>query len=971
MHLLQLSKSQSVLLVAIHHIVADGWSMGVLVRELAVLYNAYAQSAGKKAAGDLLAPASLSELPVQYADYAVWQRAWLSGGELERQEAYWQAQLADVPPLLDLPLDHARPPVQRFRGAWVSETVAADLSGKLRELASGAGATLFMVLLAAFKVLVARHTGREDVVIGTPIAGRRRTELEGLIGFFLNTLVLRSDLRGNPEFSEVVARVKQTTLGAYDHQELPFEKLLELLQPTRSTAYTPVVQVMFNLHNEPGGSMNLEGLRVSPFSVDRGTAKFDLSVAVVENNSGLQVGFEYNTDLFERETVAGLLQHYCELLAVVAAKPQLRIADLPLSSASAVQLPLHSVAAEPWAAAAGQTLTGRFADMVARYPERPAVCTPSESWNYRELDERASSVAGLLTQQLAPGSRVGLLLGHDAKMVAGLLGVLKAGCAYVPLDREAPLGRILAILAEADVAAVLTTADCSTVLDGSPDKLPLIVEVPDWVAAEGPPLKHQLASACSPDDLAYILFTSGSTGKPKGVMQNHRNVLHHVRTYSNALRISAEDRLSLFSTYGFDASVMDIFGALLNGACLCPLDIRSHEHPGELLDLMGYTMATESANEHAGITVLHSTPTVFRFLMRHKVCRHDLSSVRLVVLGGEEARANDFALFKRHFAPPALFVNGLGPSESTLATQFFADHQTHLPGQIVPVGRAVSETDIVLLNEDGSRAGISGELAVRSCYVSVGYWQQPELTRERFIVDPTDDIPGRRLYRTGDRVRMLPDGQLVYLGRIDGQVKVRGHRIEPGEIEAQLAAITGVDRCVVVLRSDSIDGRHADLRLVAYVVLQDEDTAQSIDASLLRRNLRAVLPDYMVPQAIMLVDELPLLPNGKVARAALPAPDWTRDESQIYVQPRTETERQLAGIWADILGVPNVGIHDDFFELGGHSLMAAQLVARVTESLQVGLPLRRLFDTPTIAGIAEHVDALQWALHNQPELPGS
>jgi len=956
-HLLQLAEAQSLLLLTTHHIVSDGWSMGVLVRELAAMYNSHTAPEGALVAAPP-APANLPELPVQYADYAVWQRAWLSGGELERQEAYWKTQLADVPPILDLPLDHARPPVQRFRGAWVSETLSRELSAELHELAAGAGATLFMVLLAAFKVLVMRHTGREDIVIGAPIAGRRRTELEGLIGFFLNTLVLRSDLAGNPAFSEVIARVKQTMLGAYEHQELPFEKLLEILQPTRSTAYTPVVQIMFNLHNEPGGAMDLHGVSVKPFSMDRGTAKFDLSVAVVESKGELQIGFEYNTDLFDRETVARLLRHFGEILAVVARDPQLSVADMPLSAAPLVQLPPQRHSAVSWEGESVRTLTGRFAEIANLYSSRLAISTGADSWTYRELDDWSTNVARLLHRHIASGSRIGLLLGHDAEMVAGLLGVLKAGCSYVPLDREAPATRINAIINEAGVTAVLTSAEYRGVLDGCPGPLPMILDVPEQQADGNTVPDNASGPLVQPDDLAYILFTSGSTGKPKGVMQNHRNVLHHVRTYTNSLQINAEDRLSLFSTYGFDASIMDIFGALLNGACLCPLDIRSHEHPGEMLDLM------EGATEHPGVSILHATPTVLRFLMRHKVCRHDLSAVRLVVLGGEEARPSDFALFKRHFAPPAIFVNGLGPSESTLATQFFADHQTQLPGQIVPVGSAVEGTRVVLLNEDGSEAGVSGELAIRSSHVSLGYWQHPELTSERFLPDPTEEEPGRYLYRTGDRVRMLPDGQLVYLGRIDGQLKVRGHRIEPGEIEAQLAAMEGVNRCVVLMHSGSPDGGSGDARLVAYVVLQEDDAAAELDTNVLRRHLRTVLPDYMVPQVFMLVDELPLLPNGKVDKSALPAPDWTRDETQIYVHPRTETERQLAGIWSDILGVSNVGVHDDFFELGGHSLMAAQLVARVTESMQVGLPLRRLFDTPTIAGIAEHVDALQWALHN-------
>jgi amino acid adenylation domain-containing protein len=544
-------------------------------------------------------------------------------------------------------------------------------------------------------------------------------------------------------------------------------------------------------------------------------------------------------------------------------------------------------------------------------------------------------------------------------MTAGLLGVLRAGCAYVPLDPQAPAARLQAIVEDSGIGVIVSCAALRDVAIATFAETLTIIEVPEVVPAD------EGAGALLPvaaDSLAYILFTSGSTGKPKGVMQTHRNVLQHIRTYSNALRIGTHDRLTLFSGYGFDAAVMDIFGALLNGACLYPVDIRNYAHPGELLDRLSTAVATDPQDTREGVTILHATPTLFRFLMRHKVCRHDLSTVRLVVLGGEEALASDFALFRRHFAPPALFVNGLGPSECTLAMQFFADHATRLPGQIVPVGLPVAATEIDIVSEDGKTAGICGELVIRSAYVSAGYWNQPELTQERFI--PVADT-GQVIYRTGDRVRRLPDGRLAYLGRMDSQIKVRGHRVEPGEIEAQLAALEGIDRCTVDLRSDSFDSRQAEARLVAYIVKSSSDEQPAPDRAELRRHLKAVLPDYMVPQAFVYLDEMPLLANGKVDRRALPPPDWGRDESRDFVAPRTATERQLASIWADILGVTQVSVHDDFFELGGHSLMAAQFVARVTDSLQVGLPLRRLFDAPTIASLAEHVDTLQWALQNQ------
>jgi amino acid adenylation domain-containing protein len=604
----------------------------------------------------------------------------------------------------------------------------------------------------------------------------------------------------------------------------------------------------------------------------------------------------------------------------------------------------------------------RFEEMAQRFAARPAVDDGDICWTYARLNDYANVTGAWLAQLVEPGARVGLLLGHDAPMVAGLLGVLKAGCTYVPLDPESPPARIRAIIDEADLAAVVTDGMHRTLLHAAVNGSVAVVEVPEDAACGAP------APDCSkylPDDLAYILFTSGSTGTPKGVMQTHRNVLHHARTYINALHINESDRLSLFSTYGFDASVMDIFGALLSGACLCPVDMRAQQHPGELLDRIG--LNEDADGRSTAVTVLHTTPTVFRFLMRHKVCRHELTGIRLVVLGGEEARAADFALFKRHFAPPTLFVNGLGPSESTLAAQFFADHSTRLPGQVVPIGYAVADTVLELLNDDGSPAGVQGELAVCSPYVSLGYWRQPDLTTEKFVAAATSQQPGRIQYRTGDRARRLPDGQLVYLGRADGQLKLRGHRIEPGEIEAQLAGLRGVDRCTVMLRSDAADGRQSEARLVAYIVKQDGADDADVGVGIVRTKLKALLPEYMVPQALVLVDDLPLLPNGKVDRKRLPAPDWTRAESASFVKPRTATEQQLAGIWSEILGVSRVGVHDDFFELGGHSLLAAQLVARVTESMQIGLPLRRLFDAPTIAGLAEHVDALQWALQNQPE----
>ncbi len=920
-YLLELGPDDAVLLLVMHHIIADGWSMGVLFDELSALYAA--RTCGR--------PAALPELPVQYADFALWQQRWLSGATLQRQQAYWAQQLAELPPLLELPLDYPRPPVQRFRGAWVNRQFDATLLQQLQQLASAEGATLFMVLLAAFKVLLMRHTGRTDMVVGAPVAGRNRAETENLIGFFLNTLVLRTAIDPDASFRAVLAAVRQTTLEAYDHQDLPFEKLLELLQPARSTAHSPLVQVTINLHNEPAGRLTLDELTARVLQLDRGTSKFDLALALVEGQDGLQAGIEYNTDLFDTATVAGLLQHLGELLEGFCAEPDLPVSQARLSATAPPVKFTQPFAAMP-ASITQQTLVQRFTAVARRYPQHAAVRMAGATLTYAQLDGLANALA---TKLVAAGqARTAILLGHEVSAVVAMLGVLKAGQAYVPLDRHAPPARLRQVIAAAGAGAVVTDAQHAALLPAEVTaELPvLLLSDSDQPAAAAPDVDIE------PDSLAYVLFTSGSTGEPKGVMQSHAGVLHHTRVYSNALHLQPQDRLTLLSAYGFDAAVMDIFGALLNGACLYPLDLRSESYPGQLLDRMS----------DAGITVLHATPTVFRYLMRSKVCRHELDAVRAVVLGGEEAHGSDFDLFRRQFAPPAVFINGLGPSESTTAVQFFADHQTRLPGGLVPVGEAVADTELQVLDAAGTPTGLTGELAVISRYLAQGYWQLPDLTAARFR-----DLPdGRRMYLTGDLVRRLPDGQLVFLGRLDDQVKLRGIRVEPAEIEAALLAVPGVDSAAVLLLDNGPGGA---ARLAAWYT-------GTAERKPLRDALRASLPDFMIPGALVRIDSLPLTANGKLDRHQLPEPDWERDAASEFVAPRTPTEERLSAIWSDVLGVQKISVHDDFFELGGHSLLAAQLAARVNESMQVVLPLRRLFDSPTVAQIAEHIETLQWAM---------
>jgi len=915
-NLLRVTEADAVLLLSMHHIVSDGWSVGVLCDELSRLY-----------AGEALPP-----LAVQYADYALWQQDWLKSAAPGLQLEYWRKQLHEVPPVLQLLYDYPRPVVPSFRGAWRQLRLSPELTASLNDLATRSGSTLYMVLLAVFNLLLSRYSGRDDIVVGSPVAGRQHSELENLIGFFLNTLVLRTDLSGNPGFNELLERTRDTALGAYDNQALPFEKLLEELQPARSLSTTPLVQVMFNLHNEFDRPLTL-GDESYTFHLDRGTAKFDLNVAVAEGASGLLVAMEYNSDLFKPETIDAMLEDYQSLLSSVVAEPAARLRDLPFGTGDRLGNNAKSLIPEAGRLEA-ETVVEAFATQVRENPQRPVVETAQHCWTYGELDQRSNAVAQELLA--TEGQVVGLLLGHDAPMLAGLLGALKAGKTYVPLDPDAPVERLQTIAAEAGVAAIVcgeTWHDQAVVLAKG-----LPVFVAGNTAQAGTP-----AVNIDPAGLAYILFTSGTTGKPKGVMQTHRNLLHHAQGYQQALGINRNDRLSLLSPFGFDAAVMDIYAALISGACLCPFDLKNEAYLGEVIEKIAAS----------NITLLHSTPTVYRYLMRHKICRHDVTQVRAVVLGGEEAKAGDFDFFKKNFDEKAVFVNGLGPSECTLALQWFATQDTELSGGVVPVGYPVAGVECILLDcnsEEPVIAAVTGEVAVAAEHVTPGYWQQDELTAKAFV-----ELGGKRFYKTGDRARYLPDGALAFVGRTDQQIKLHGHRIEPGDIETALVSHERCDRAVVALADDP----QGSQRLVAWVV---SPKRQTVSAAELRDYLKQRLPRYMLPSVIEVIDNLPLTVNGKVDRRALPEPKWGRRVDQKYIAPRTETEEQLAAIWADVLGLPKVGIDDDFFDLGGHSLLAMQLMSRTADSMMIGLPLRQLFDGPTIAQVAKAIDDVRWAV---------
>ncbi len=912
--LVRLDEEEWALLFTLHHVVSDGWSMEVLVREVSALYEG----------------SRLPALPVQYADYAVWQRGWLSGEVLEAQLAWWRRRLAGAPPVLELPTDRPRPTVQDGRGARVPFALSAETTHALGELSRRGGATLFMTLLAAWQLLLARHSGQEDVSVGVPVAGRGRVEVEGLIGFFVNTLVLRADLSGYPSFGELLGRVRETALGAFQHQDLPFERLVEELAPERSLSRSPLFQVTFALQNVEPAAPWRSRLRVEPLGGDRETAQFDLALSVEETEAGLRGALSHRMELFDRATAERMLARYTVLLEAVAADPARPVWEVEmLAPAERRQLlaewsPGASVPVEPPAVHEGVALQAE------RTPDAPAVAFGEETLTFRELVEGADRLAGRLRGLgVGPDTRVGVCLERSLDLPVALLAVLRSGGAYVPLDPGYPAERLAYMLADARVSVLLTTAALRDRFPGYDGP----VLHPDQGEGEGP-----LRVEVDPDHLAYVIYTSGSTGRPKGVAVPHRALASHLAWMGRAFPLGAQDRVLQKTPVSFDASVWEFWAPLLSGATLVVAPPEVHRDPGALARMV--------AQER--ITVLQVVPSLLGALLeeggREEGGMEEATELRRLFCGGEALPAGMAA--RARALTGAEVVNLYGPTEVCIqsVTHTYTGSET---GVTVPIGRAVDGVRARVLDRAGAPvpAGVAGELHLGGVQLARGYLGRPELTAERFVPDALSGEAGARLYRTGDRVRRLADGTLEFLGRTDEQVKVRGFRIEPGEVEAALREHGGVREAAVVAREDASGER----RLVAYVVGE-------ASAAELRAHLKGRLPEHMVPSAFVALDALPLTPSGKTDRRSLPAPERTGDVDA-YVAPRTPAEEILAGIYAMVLKVDRVGATDDFFELGGHSLLAAQLISRVRDAFGVELPMRALFEAPTVAGLAERVKA--------------
>ncbi len=929
--LLQLTAGEHVLLLTMHHIVSDGWSMSVLVREAATLYHSYIEGHD----------APLPEVEIQYADFACWQREWLTGAVLEEQLSYWREQLGGALAELELPVDGARPETPSYKGAMETVALSEELTESLRAFSRSEGATLFMTLLAGFNALLHRYTGQTDIVVGTPVAGRNQAEIEHLIGFFVNTLPLRTDLSGDPTFRELLKRVREVALGAYAHQDLPFERLVEELQPERHLGRAPLIRMMFVLQNTPLEVLELPDLSFAMMPAKKSMSEFDWVLNTQETERALFITFEYNTDLFEAATIRRLLDQFNILLAGAVAQPEHPISDLPLLTdleKSQLLIEWDRSTIGP----VGRTVHGLFEQQVTRNPDAPAVSFAGEQFSYRELDERSNQIAhGLLASELRRGQPVAVMFDSSLLQIAALLGVVKAGCHFVCLDTSYPVTRLQQILNEVGPPCLIAGA---TQLDARADLLrdtSCHVVVLDEQSFENCP-RTAPEIEVSPDDLVYIVYTSGSTGRPKGIMQTHAGLCQFVEWKGRQFGIAPGKRIAQWAAITYDAAYDEIFGALCCGAMLCMTGPLVRSEPRALTAWL----------RDEQISLLTTVPSFARQILQ--ILQSDQRELRMeaLLLAGETLPVSLADAWLKQFPQGLQLYNLYGPTESVLAT-YHRVTTSDVKRRSIPVGRAIDGRHILVIDQHGklSPRGGTGEIHLRSPYLSRGYVAQPEQTAKAFVQNPLQDEYRELLYRTGDLGRWTADGTIELLGRKDNQIKIRGMRVELEEIEAALLRHEEVLECVVAVH----DFDQTDRRLCAYVVVQGTPTAYT-----LRSFLRDSLPDYMVPGSFDFLPDLPRLPNGKVDRHALPAPDATRPEMEWpYAEPETETELTVASVWKELLRVERVSRHDRFFDLGGHSLLATQTVNRIRTVCGVDLPLRAFFEDPTVAGLARKIDTIQ------------
>ncbi len=927
--LLRSAEQEHLVMLTMHHIVSDWWSMEVLNREVGLLYEAFAKGQ----------PSPLPELPIQYVDYAVWQRSWLQGEVLEKHVEHWRQELAGAPELIELPTDRVRQPVQSFRGGRLSFEISQEISERLSRLCSREGLTLYMGLQAAFQVLLYRYSGQEDLVISTGVGNRNHAETEDLIGCFINTVLMRTNLSGNPKFGELLKQVREGALRAYAHQELPFEKLVQELQPHRDLSHNPLTQVMLVLLNASATELDkTEGLEIVPVRIDDGGTQLDLTLHMMETRTGLSGRVMYNSDLFERATIERMMRSFVALLSAATEHPGCRIGELPLMS-----LEEQEQIVEEWNRSEGQfdgpyCLHERIEGQVRGRGGVVAVIYGEQAVSYEELNRRANRLANYLRRQgVGRGGIVGLCVQRSVEMVVAILGVLKAGAAYAPLDPEHPRERLERMLQDAGAGVLLTQSRFREVLAGyGGRRIELDRENFEGESAENP------VSGAGPEDLAYVIYTSGSAGVPKGIEIRHGGVSNNIMDLNRRFGVGPGDRVLGLSSLSFDMSVYELVGMLESGATVVIPEGEAGREPVKWAELI----------RRHGVTIWNSAPALLKMLV--ETVEHQPEwwprSLRLVLLGGDWVPLEMPGQLKEMAPGVRVIVMG-GATEASIHSSLYEVQESNPEWRSIPYGRPMANQKLYVLNRQMQAvpAGVGGELYLGGVGLARGYHGRAELTAEKFVPNPFAAAAGERLYRTGDLVKWHANGELELLGRIDFQVKIRGYRIELGEVEGALRRCQGVKQAMVMARED-FDGKK---QLVGYVVPTEGGRLNDAER---REELKRYLPEYMIPAAVVVLESFPLTPNGKLDRKALPTPEWTGSE-EMSVAPRNAVEELLVGVFGEVLKVGRVGVHDSFFELGGHSLLATQLVSRVRELFDVELPLKDLFESPTVAGLSKRVEA--------------
>lgn len=931
--LVKLSEHDHILSIVMHHIILDGWSEGIFYRELIKLYPAFISEK----------PSPLPDLAIQYADYAVWQRKWLQGEALESQIRYWKQQLHGIPQGVELPIAKPRPQLLSYKGKQLSFAFSAEFSEKLRRFSQQEGCTLYMILLAAFNVLLYRYTGQEDIVLGAPIAGRTNPELEKLIGFFVNTLVMRTQLSSTMTFRDLLNRVRKTALDAYAHQDLPFMKLVEELNPERVSNRNPLFQILFAFQNAPRTALEVSNLQISTWRGENTIAKFDLSLFFWNTPRGISGEFEYSTDLFEEGDIARMVGHLRVLLEGIVADPDQHLDELPILT----DQERHRILVE-WNETQGEyprekCIHELFEEQVERTPDAVAVIYEDKQLTYGELNERANQLAHYLSKLgVGPEKLVGICVERSLEMVVGLLGILKAGGAYLPIDPIYPKERIQFMLEDSQIRVLLTQAH---ILEGQAGGEIRSVDLDTDLKAISSQSRDNLAGMANSEDLAYLIYTSGSTGQPKGVKISHQNVVNFLSSMQQMLELTRDDTFLSVTTLSFDIAGLEIYLPLITGVKVIVAKQEETIDGNQLLARL----------KQGEVSAMQATPASWQMLL---LVGWEGTPGLKILCGGEQMSRE---LAQKLFVRGSGLWNMYGPTETTIWSTAY--HVVAGDGP-VSIGKPIANTQVYILDSHLQPVpiGVPSELYIGGAGLAQGYLNRAELTTEKFVSDPFSTVSDARIYRTGDLARWLPDGNIECLGRIDNQVKIRGFRIELGEIETALGQHPDVQRCVVVAREDT----PGDKRLVAYIVLSQ--TTETIRTVELRDFLKDKLPEYMIPSFLVL-DALPLTPNGKLDRKALPTLETINlERTESFVAPRTPIETELANMWEEKLGVKSVGVHDNFFELGGHSLLATSVIFFIHNRFGVRLPLRVIFDAPTIDGLAEQIETAQWVKQSRETL---